>query len=67
MSAAATTPSPMAIERQQAIENALSMALHYVRGLSCDREQLRQATAKANRAFTLLKHASQQAGETGRA
>lgn len=65
--AAIGAPAPLPLERQQAIENALSMALHYVRSSTCSREQLRQATAKANRALTLLKHASQQAGETGRA
>lgn len=49
----AHTPDP--IQQQAAIENALSMALHFVRGDSL--EGLRAATAKANRALSLLKQA----------
>lgn len=55
--AAAASPG---IEGQQAIENALSMALYYVRSSSCKRlhaAQLQAATAKTNRALTLLKRA----------
>ena len=40
---------------QAAIENALSMALYHVRGDACG--SLRAATAKANRALSLLKQA----------
>jgi hypothetical protein len=44
------------IERQQAIENALSMALYHIRhGDSI--QAIRTATAKATRAASLLKHA----------
>ena len=43
------------ISHQAAIENALSMALHHVRGDAP--EGLRNATAKANRALSLLKQA----------
>ena len=50
--AAAASPG---IESQQAIENALSMALHYVR--TSGRTRLHEATAKTNRALTLLKQA----------
>lgn len=44
-----------AIQRQALIENALSMALHHVRGDACG--NLQAATAKANRALSLLKQA----------
>jgi hypothetical protein len=47
--------TPDLIQQQAAIENALSMALHFVRGDSP--EGLRSATAKANRALSLLKQA----------
>jgi hypothetical protein len=50
----AHTPDPT-IARQAAIENALSMALHHVRGDQPG--NLHAATAKANRAFSLLKQA----------
>lgn len=49
----AHTPDP--VQQQAAIENALSMALHHVRGDSP--KGLRAATAKANRALSLLKQA----------
>jgi galactokinase len=65
--AAIGAPAPLPLDRQQAIENALSMALHYVRSTTCSVDQLRHAVAKTNRALTLLKHASQQANEIGRA
>lgn len=57
----------LAIERQQAIENALSMALHLVRQPDCTRASLQAATARATRAATMLKHASEHASATGRA
>lgn len=44
------------IDRQQAIENALSMALHYIR--TTDTQQgIQAATAKAVRAASMLKQA----------
>lgn len=43
------------INHQAAIENSLSMALYYVRG--DQHNGLRLATAKANRALSLLKQA----------
>jgi len=53
-----TTP----IERQQAIENALSMALHFVRQPGDSAANLWAATARTNRALTLLKQASEGMG-----
>jgi hypothetical protein len=50
----AHTPDP-SIARQAAIENALSMALHHVRGDQPG--NLHAAIAKTNRAFTMLKQA----------
>lgn len=43
------------VQHQAAIENALSMALYHVRGDACG--GLHAATAKANRALSLLKQA----------
>ena len=51
------TPNP--IERQAAIENALSMALYFIRQPGTSAANLWAATARANRALTLLKQASQ--------
>ena len=45
------------IASQQAIENALSMALYYVRQPAHSPAILQAATARANRALTLLKQA----------
>jgi hypothetical protein len=47
------------VERQQAIENALSMALHFVRQPGESAANLWAATARTNRALTLLKQASE--------
>lgn len=47
------------IERQQAIENALSMALYFMRQPGDTAANLWAATARANRALTLLKRASE--------
>ena len=47
------------VERQAAIENALSMALYFVRQPGELSANLWAATARANRALTLLKQASQ--------
>lgn len=54
------TPDPVA--RQAAIENALSMALHFVRLPGESAANLWAATARANRALTLLKQASEAMG-----
>lgn len=51
------TPSP--VERQAAIENALTMALYFIRQPGDIAANLWAATARANRALTLLKQASQ--------
>ena len=51
------TPSP--VQRQAAIENALSMALYFVRQPGESVANLGAATVRANRAFTLLLQASQ--------
>lgn len=45
------------VERQQAIENALSTALYYVRQPNTTAAMLHAATGRANRALSLLKHA----------
>lgn len=55
------------VERQQAIENALSMALHFVRQPGDSAANLWAATARANRALTLLKQASEGVGLAGSA
>lgn len=51
------TPSP--VQRQAAIENALTMALYFVRQPGDLATNLWAATARANRAFALLTQASQ--------
>jgi hypothetical protein len=51
------TPTP--VERQAAIENALTMALYFIRQPDESAANLWAATARANRALTLLKQASQ--------
>lgn len=59
--APAPTGQPPAIDpvqRQAAIENALSMALFFVRQPGSTPANLWAATARTNRALTLLKHAS---------
>jgi len=53
------TPAPDGIARQQAIENALSMALFFVRQPGNTAANVWAATARTNRAFTLLKQASE--------
>jgi hypothetical protein len=47
------------VARQAAIENALSMALYFIRQPGNTAANLWAATARANRALTLLKQASQ--------
>ena len=54
-SAPTTTPTPA---QQAAIENALVMALHFIRQPGDHAANLWAATARAHRALTLLKHAS---------
>lgn len=51
--------SPEPVERQAAIENALSMALYFMRQPGNDAANVWAATARTNRALTLLKQASQ--------
>jgi hypothetical protein len=58
-------PSP--VERQAAIENALTMALYFIRQPGDSANNLWAATARANRALTLLKQASQGNGTTNTA
>ena len=50
------TPAPGNIERQQAIENALSMALYHVRH-GDTQQAIQAAMAKAIRAASMLKQA----------
>jgi hypothetical protein len=57
-------PRTSPIERQQAIENALCMALHFVRQPGEVDANLWAATARTNRALTLLKQASAGVGAT---
>lgn len=52
-----TTPGPVA--RQAAIENALSMALYFMRQPGNAAANVWAATARTNRALTLLKQASE--------
>ena len=52
----APAPQTHGVERQQAIENALSMALYHIRRGS-DLDAMRNATAKAIRAASMLKQA----------
>ena len=60
-----TTPATTAtaaldpVTRQQAIENALSMALYFIRQPGDTPANVWAATARTNRALTLLKQASQ--------
>ena len=65
---ALTTPKPTttstALDRQQAIENALSMALHYVRTTNTP-HGIQAATAKAIRAASMLKQACAELATSG--
>jgi hypothetical protein len=57
-----TTAAPATFDpvtRQQDIENALSMALYFIRQPGITAANVWAATARANRALTLLKQASQ--------
>lgn len=55
------------VVRQAAIENALNMALYFIRRPDGDVSNLRAATARANRALTLLKQASEDVARVGSA
>lgn len=54
-----TSPTPDPVTRQAAIENALSMALYFMRQPGNAAANVWAATARANRALTLLKQASE--------
>jgi len=58
--------TPATIPRQQAIENALSAALHFIR-LPSTPSGLHAATGRANRALSLLKQACAESTASGRA
>lgn len=63
----ATPASPVSsIAHQQAIENALSMALHYLRHADTP-QGIHAATAKAIRAASMLKQACAEMANSGRA
>ena len=61
-----TSPISNAISRQQAIENALSMALYYVRR-SAGQQGIQAATGRAVRAASMLKQACTEPTTSGRA
>lgn len=52
------------VQRQAAIENALSTALHYVRH-ACTQQAIQAATSKAIRAASLLKQACAELATSG--
>jgi hypothetical protein len=54
----ATTHGVGTVDRQAAIENALNMALYFMRQPGDTAENLWAATARTNRALTMLKQAS---------
>ena len=54
-------------QRQAVIENALTMALHFVRQPGAQAPNLWAATSRATRAATLLKQACEAVPATGRA
>ena len=60
--AASIGPAPACgvgtVAQQAAIENALSMALHFIRQPGDSAANLWAATARTNRALSMLKHAS---------
>lgn len=64
--AANTTPALGNIERQQAIENALSTALYFIRQPHSDKT-LQAATSRAIRAASMLKQACTESTVSGRA
>lgn len=64
--ASTTTPSLGNIERQQAIENALSTALYFIRQPHSN-AVLQAATGRAIRAVSMLKQACTESTTSGRA
>ena len=62
----APAPEPHAVERQQAIENALSTALYFIRQ-PYSATALHAATGRASRALSLLKNACTEAQNGGAA
>lgn len=74
--AAAASPTPRnsipitaiaTVDRQAAIENALQMALYFLRQPGDSQANLWAATARTARALTLLKAAGEAAPDCGRA
>ncbi len=61
----ATSNENHLIERQQSIENALSMALYFIRQPGNAQANIWAATARTHRALTILKHASELATQKG--
>jgi len=61
-----TQPNQANIERQQAIENALSAALYFIR-LPHTESGLKAATGRAIRAASMLKQACAESTTSGRA
>ena len=59
------TTNPETIRLHGLAENALATALHCLRSVDCDPSKLAKATARAVRAATLLKRASQANQQTG--
>ena len=62
----APAPEPQTVERQQAIENALNMALFFIRQ-PYSATALHAATGRASRALSLLKNACTEAQNGGAA
>ena len=60
-------PTSFTPDRQATIENALTMALHFVRQPGTQPANLWAATSRATRAATLLKQACEAASVSGRA
>lgn len=59
------TTHPETIRLHGLAENALSTALHCLRSVDCSPAKLQTATARAIRAATLLKRASEMSNTTG--
>ena len=64
---AEAAPECLTPQSQAAVENALSMALYFTRQSHATPANLWAATARTNRALTLLKQASEHALQNGRA
>ena len=63
----AGVPVQLTVDRQAVIENALTMALYFLRQPGAMPANVWAATSRANRALTLLKQASEGATVQGRA